>query len=731
MPGIFDPYHRWLGIPLKDQPPNHYRLLGVELFEADPEVIRDAAEQRIAHVRTYQLGRYSALSQKILNELAAAKACLLDPKKKAAYDQQLSRRPSGAPPASHRVVSPPPVPSQLFKRPAARPKRAWLLPLATAAAALLVVGGVAAFMRTTPTPTVPKIATATQRKASKAAHRGKSVDIGRKEETAVAEPARAPSAQSATTNLTSNSSPAGFESAQAEQRSPHMPDALTAATETAKRPAKVGNADTSGVVRIAVDTYHNDLGPWILRCAANHPTAADDSRWSAIQAPLCQESLQGCDILVVAHAGRLKSYGSKEYDAVARFVYDGGGLLITGAARGGVPQGTDMEQIGAPFGLLMTTGTCPGNPAQFTSHPIASGLARLSWPKTAATNSHITLSSGAVPVAYDAKHRTVCAVASPGRGRVCMMSTSFITWGCDPHFPQYGRLLRRVCQWLAKRDEAGHEAPFDGDSSVTKPDRPKKRRGIHAGSEGDDGTSRPVALKLPSGVALTEVKLEMPHNWEDKLYPEGLSIYRAEYPGGSVRALVTISEAAKNKGKFHGWVATLHANGGLQTLAQYKDGELDGPRKRWAEDGTRLFYAEYKRGKKDGVLCLFQKGRPRWIEEWKWQSQKAPQNEYLVKVASDGFRLVPANQATSDEKEEMQKARQEAFDAQRDLTTSEMQLKQETRKKFAEELERRKHKELTKQAPARLQRQLDRTRQHAQEREAGFDKARSRAWGKE
>ncbi|HQU45105.1 MAG TPA: hypothetical protein PK867_19985 [Pirellulales bacterium] len=35
----FDPYHKWLGIPPKDQPPNHYRLLGIELFEEDLEVI--------------------------------------------------------------------------------------------------------------------------------------------------------------------------------------------------------------------------------------------------------------------------------------------------------------------------------------------------------------------------------------------------------------------------------------------------------------------------------------------------------------------------------------------------------------------------------------------------------------------------------------------------------------------------------------------------------------------
>jgi hypothetical protein len=85
----FDPYHRWLGISPKDQPPNHYRLLAIDRFESDAEVIRDAVERQMAHVRTYQLGEYSELSQRILNELAAAKACLLDPAEKAAYDRRL------------------------------------------------------------------------------------------------------------------------------------------------------------------------------------------------------------------------------------------------------------------------------------------------------------------------------------------------------------------------------------------------------------------------------------------------------------------------------------------------------------------------------------------------------------------------------------------------------------------------------------------------------------------
>ena len=91
-PPAFDPYYRWLGISPKDQPPHHYRLLGIDLFEPDFEVIRDAVEQRMAHVRTYQLGAYLAISQRILNELGAAKAALLDPARKAAYDARLRQQ---------------------------------------------------------------------------------------------------------------------------------------------------------------------------------------------------------------------------------------------------------------------------------------------------------------------------------------------------------------------------------------------------------------------------------------------------------------------------------------------------------------------------------------------------------------------------------------------------------------------------------------------------------------
>jgi hypothetical protein len=85
----FNGYHVWLGIPPGEQPPNHYRLLGIALFETDLDVIDHAADRQMAHVRTFQSGRNAGLSQQILNELAAARVCLLNPERKTEYDAQL------------------------------------------------------------------------------------------------------------------------------------------------------------------------------------------------------------------------------------------------------------------------------------------------------------------------------------------------------------------------------------------------------------------------------------------------------------------------------------------------------------------------------------------------------------------------------------------------------------------------------------------------------------------
>jgi formylglycine-generating enzyme required for sulfatase activity len=100
----FDPYHVWLGIPPEEQPPHHYRLLGIKPFEDNPEVIENAADQKVIHLRTFQLSKYRELAERLLNEVAAAKVCLHNAATKAVYDEQL--RTALNPPQSLPVGSP-------------------------------------------------------------------------------------------------------------------------------------------------------------------------------------------------------------------------------------------------------------------------------------------------------------------------------------------------------------------------------------------------------------------------------------------------------------------------------------------------------------------------------------------------------------------------------------------------------------------------------------------------
>lgn len=132
MPDAFDPYRKWLGIPPAEQPPHHYRLLAIGLFEDDPDVIENAADQRMAHLRTFQAGSHSALSQKLLNEVAAAKLCLLAADRKAEYDARLRRQLAAVAPANADsrdeeampiILAPTTRPTQRSPRPPAATKK--------------------------------------------------------------------------------------------------------------------------------------------------------------------------------------------------------------------------------------------------------------------------------------------------------------------------------------------------------------------------------------------------------------------------------------------------------------------------------------------------------------------------------------------------------------------------------------------------------------------------------
>lgn len=102
----FDPYYRWFGIPPEEQPPHHYRLLAIKLFEDQPDVIETASDQRMMLLHSFQTGKHAAVSQRLLNEVAAAKICLLNAAKKAEYDRALKARLAAVTPRSLAVAQP-------------------------------------------------------------------------------------------------------------------------------------------------------------------------------------------------------------------------------------------------------------------------------------------------------------------------------------------------------------------------------------------------------------------------------------------------------------------------------------------------------------------------------------------------------------------------------------------------------------------------------------------------
>ncbi len=111
----FDPYMQWLGILAHERPIDHYRLLDIARFSSDPAAITAAADRRMAQIRSYQTGPRGRLTQPLLNEIAAAKLCLLNPAAKSAYDAMLEGLasatqppPIAAAPAYH--TPPPPTP---------------------------------------------------------------------------------------------------------------------------------------------------------------------------------------------------------------------------------------------------------------------------------------------------------------------------------------------------------------------------------------------------------------------------------------------------------------------------------------------------------------------------------------------------------------------------------------------------------------------------------------------
>lgn len=110
---MFDPLHQWFGIPADQQPPTHYRLLGLEPMESDASVIHAAADKQLAFLHQLTNGEHTAAAEALSNQVSAARLCLVSPEKKARYDASL-QTPSVSPEATFPVT---PTPTMRVRKP--------------------------------------------------------------------------------------------------------------------------------------------------------------------------------------------------------------------------------------------------------------------------------------------------------------------------------------------------------------------------------------------------------------------------------------------------------------------------------------------------------------------------------------------------------------------------------------------------------------------------------------
>lgn len=84
----YDRICSWFGLPPERWPPDHYRLLGLELGEDNAALIEQRVHERLDIVRRYQ-NVYAEQATEAMNRLAQAFVCLTDAASKKTYDAQL------------------------------------------------------------------------------------------------------------------------------------------------------------------------------------------------------------------------------------------------------------------------------------------------------------------------------------------------------------------------------------------------------------------------------------------------------------------------------------------------------------------------------------------------------------------------------------------------------------------------------------------------------------------
>jgi antitoxin component YwqK of YwqJK toxin-antitoxin module len=213
----------------------------------------------------------------------------------------------------------------------------------------------------------------------------------------------------------------------------------------------------------------------------------------------------------------------------------------------------------------------------------------------------------------------------------------------------------------------------------------------------------PFEVKLPSDRALTQALMNLPPDWTKKLFPQDELVYARKYPSDKVQGAYTFSQA-----KLNGPAAVLYEDGGLSMLANYAMSDREGPLRRWEENKKRLLYAEYKRDKKHGAVCLFREDLPWFVQDYDMGEVTA---EYLVKWKDGAAEAVPREKLASDDLRETATARTRLTELEANLERNEAEVKKALREWFWEKDKEIKQKRVAKQSGARRDEQRKKQQQ--------------------
>jgi len=85
----FNPYHKWLGIPVEKCPPTYYDLLQIAVDERDRDVILMAIERQKTHLQQFRAGKQAKQADRLIYELDEAELTLLNREMREEYDQRV------------------------------------------------------------------------------------------------------------------------------------------------------------------------------------------------------------------------------------------------------------------------------------------------------------------------------------------------------------------------------------------------------------------------------------------------------------------------------------------------------------------------------------------------------------------------------------------------------------------------------------------------------------------